>query len=401
MTTSARSTILTDVLRNVYLEQCQLSPESTGLTLAGSPQWAVRKQRLRGGLADGVDVVELNSGRLTVWVLPTRGMGVWKAECDGVPIGWPSPVAMPVNPAFVNLAERGGLGWLQGFNELICRCGLEFNGPPGIDEIIDNQGNTSRAQLTLHGRIANLPAHFVEVDVSTAGPGALRLTGVVDEAMLFGPGLRLTSTLTLEAGSASFTIRDEITNLKSAPAELELLYHTNLGRPFLEAGARLVAPVRELAPRDPRAASDIATWNEYAAPETGYVEQVHYMELLADAAGQTQVLLHNAAADRGVSLAFNVQQLPRFIVWKNTQAEADGYVTGLEPSVNYPNLKTVERRLGRVVVLPPGGTYAAELQFTAHTAAETVARTAAAIARLQATQAPVIHPAPVAKWSGG
>ena len=39
-----------------------------------------------------------------------------------------------MHPAFVNLESRGQLGWLDGFNEWLCRCGLAFNGPPGADE---------------------------------------------------------------------------------------------------------------------------------------------------------------------------------------------------------------------------------------------------------------------------
>ena len=33
----------------------------------------------------------------------------------------------------MNLESRGGLGWLDGFNELVVRCGYEWTGHPGID----------------------------------------------------------------------------------------------------------------------------------------------------------------------------------------------------------------------------------------------------------------------------
>ena len=39
------------------------------------------------------------------------------------------------------------------------------------------------------------------------------------------------------------------------PQEMQLLYHCNLGPPFLEAGSRVVVPFRELAPLTARAAS--------------------------------------------------------------------------------------------------------------------------------------------------
>src|SRR2546425_4718770 len=38
------------------------------------------------------------------------------------------------HPKLINLQARGGLGWLDGFNEWLCRCGLENNGQPRSEE---------------------------------------------------------------------------------------------------------------------------------------------------------------------------------------------------------------------------------------------------------------------------
>ena len=38
-----------------------------------------------------------------------------------------------------------------------------------------------------------------------------------------------------------------------------------------------------------------------------------------------------------------------------------GTVTGLEPGTNYPNPKPFEKARGRVVTLPPGGEFVAEM----------------------------------------
>ena len=105
--------VLTDVANHVWNDNFELT--GTALTLNGSRNWAVRKRRLRGGVSDGVDVVEIDNGALTLEVLPTRGMGLWRGRFQGIPIGWDSPVKLPVHPAFVSLDERGGFGWLAGF----------------------------------------------------------------------------------------------------------------------------------------------------------------------------------------------------------------------------------------------------------------------------------------------
>ena len=70
-------------------------------------------------------------------VLPTRGMGIWRVTAAGrsgtADVGWKSPVRGPVHPAFVDLGEPSGLGWLDGFDEFFVRCGLESNGAPDFD----------------------------------------------------------------------------------------------------------------------------------------------------------------------------------------------------------------------------------------------------------------------------
>ncbi len=97
-------------------------------------------------------------------------MGLWKARLGELQLGWRSPVHGPVHPALVNLADEGGLGWLRGFDELLCRCGLESNGAPEY-----HANGTLR--YGLHGRIANTPAHKVQVTVD-GDTGEIAVVGI-------------------------------------------------------------------------------------------------------------------------------------------------------------------------------------------------------------------------------
>ncbi|MFO1093939.1 MAG: aldose 1-epimerase family protein [Planctomycetaceae bacterium] len=364
---------------------------TSGLLLAGSDQWAIRTRTLHGGVSEGVEVIDLCNGPMTLSVLPTRGMGIWRAQYKDLRLGWDSPVRRPVHPQHVDALARNGLGWLDGFNELVCRCGLAFNGPPGKD---DAARNGVEAQLTLHGRIANVPAHSVSINVDPTSPGTLSVSGVVDETTFFGPALRLSTTISTRAGSNSFTVADEITNLGGHDAELELLYHINFGPPFLEAGASFHCPARVVAPRNAHAANDIDTYQKYLGPTPGYEEQVYFFDLIPDAQNETLALLRTADGERGVSVHFDREQLPCFTVWKCTQPLADGYVTGLEPGTNYPNFRAYERRQGRVVRLAPGQTYAARVRVEAHDSGRTVAALQERIAALQIRSGPVVHRRP-------
>src|SRR5436190_9482660 len=230
-------------------------PDSVYATKEGGPR--SDRWRLSNGLSDGVEVVALNNGRLSVHVLPTRGMGIqYASDATTTPptrVEWKSPVEGPVHPQFVNIESRNGLGWLDGFSELMCRCGLSSNGPPGND---DGARSPIESALTLHGRIANTPARDV---VASVDPERKRLSvsGVVDECTLFGPQLRLRTTISTAFDSLEFALEDEIENLGSKPAEVQLLYHINIGKPFLHAGALLAVSAEEIAPRDPRAAEGV------------------------------------------------------------------------------------------------------------------------------------------------
>ncbi|OQC15647.1 MAG: hypothetical protein BWX73_01221 [Lentisphaerae bacterium ADurb.Bin082] len=396
--TEALSWVLTDTANRVYVEQCAITPASVGLPTAGGG-WSVTKSRLQGGLSDGVDVVDINNGHLSFTVLLSRGMGLWKGVCGDCTIGWDSPARGPVNPMFVNLLEQGGLGWLKGFDECIVRCGLNSNGAPGMDRVLDNNGNLSEVMLNLHGYIANLPAKYVELKIIPGKRTKIVLVGVVEEARCFCPQYRLTTTYTTEIGSNRVDIRDEVENFADSPVEFQMLYHCNFGPPFLDAGARLVSPSLEVAPRDPRAAEDIKTWNVYKAPEPGYVEQGNYHDFAAAADGATLSMLRNRRGTRGVTMRWNKKQLPCFCQWKHTAGPSEGYVTGMEPATNYPNLKTFERERGRVMTLDAGQRYVIDLAMEIQETPEQVAAIEAEVAALLKQKKTVVHPKPIAKWS--
>ena len=149
-----------------YVKQQEITPKTVGGRATG---YSVTRYRMQGGLSDGVEVIRVDNGLLKFDILPTRGMSIWKAWLGDSEIGWKSPVRGPVHPALVDLGEPSGLGWLDGFDELFVRCGLESNGAPEFDE------KTGRLKYPLHGRIGNKPAHHVEVSVD-GDSGEIKVT---------------------------------------------------------------------------------------------------------------------------------------------------------------------------------------------------------------------------------
>jgi Domain of unknown function (DUF4432) len=371
----------------------------------GNDQWRVNLRTLRGGRSEGVQLIELDNGRMCLDVLPTRGMGIWRVRREdkspsplgggargGVTLGWQAPARTPVHPAFVPLFEPSGLGWLDGFNELLCRCGLETNGPPQFS-------NSGGLMHPLHGRIANTPAHRVELMVDE-DTGQLTLRGIVDESRFHFQSLRLTASISTIIGSNEFTWTDEVQNIGGRDATLQMLYHFNIGQPLLRAGARITAPVAIVSPQTEAAFGEALEqpWNLMPPPSPGSAEQVYLLNLLADAAGETRVLASGLTGDEAVSLHFNKRNLPCLTVWRNTPAEADGYVLGLEPGTNYPNPRSVEKQRGRVLVLKQGESWRGTVTATWHTDARAIAEEEAAIRAIQAEREPELT-GPGANWS--
>lgn len=349
--------------------------------------WSISGGPCHQGMANGMTVAHLDSGALSVTILPGRGMGLWKARGAGHDLGWQSPIRSgPVHPGLVNAHRRGGIGWLDGFDELLCRCGLAFNGPPGKDD--------DGREITLHGRIANLPAWKLEAVVEAGTAPRVGLAGVVDECSLFDTCLRLTTAYFMEPGSTIIQVEDRIENLGSSAAEFQLLYHLNVGFPFLQPGARAHARFTEMAPQTPRAAEGIGAWPDYEPPRTGFAEQVYLFHPKPDARGMGLAALERADGSAALAVRFPLASLPCFTLWKNTGALADGFVTGLEPATGFPNFKAFERARGRVPRLAPGESWSAQWSIELVTGE---ANTRALIAEIGPDG--LVHPAPAGGFS--
>jgi hypothetical protein len=350
---------------------------------------AVRSRRLSGGRRDGVLLVELVAGDTKVFVLPDRGLGIWKIMAGAFELGWQSPVHGPVHPRFVPVTEPSGLGWLDGFDELVARCGLVSNGAPEFDA-------SGRLLHPLHGRIANLPAHHLDVTLDEAA-GTITLTGAVDETRFLCHALQMTTSLSVQAGRQRVSWTDSVKNISDRPATMQMLYHINFGPPLLGPGAELVAAVEELAPRDAAAAADIPSWHRYDGPRPGRAEECHFMTHRPDSQGMATALLVAPEGRHAAAVSWRAETLPCFTLWKNQGGLADGYVTGLEPGTNFPNPRSYEESQGRVVSLAPNASIRFDL------AIEHLAGTALTAARAdlaaRAERPPVIQRQPKAGWS--
>ena len=331
-----------------------------------SSPWSVTRKLLKGGKQEGVELLTLDNGKLKIVVIPTRGMGILEVTLGNLRLGWNSPVKEVVHPSFIHLESRGGLGWLEGFNEWMVRCGLEFAGHPGTDEFITNTGEKGTLNLTLHGKIQNIPASSYEVIVDPDPPHRIRIRGIVHESFFYGPKLSMVTEISTVPGSDSFQISDKVTNSGPSPQEFQLIYHGNYGSSILEEGALVYAPARSVTPMNEHAAKYLDSWNTYRGPTPDFIEEVYLLDPLPGEDSSALALLTNRSASLATSVRWNLNELPFLTIWKNTAAREDGYVTGIEPATGYPFNRLVERKYGRVPKLAPGEVRSFTLDFGIH-----------------------------------
>lgn len=326
------------------------SGEGTAAWETQGDGYTVTLRTLHGGKQEGSQLLTITTDDLEVILIPTRGLGFHSVTAGAVQLGWESPIREVVHPSFMNLEARGGLGWLDGFNEWLCRCGLEWSGHPGEDRFVNNVGDEATMHLTVHGKIANIPVSKLSVTVDA---DVILVEAETHERMFHGPKLVLHSRVHIPKRGTAFRIEDIVENQSSRPQEFQMLYHCNVGRPLLGEGAKVVLNAESVEPFNARAAEGLETYDVYEGPVSGFVEQVYCVRPTADDKGTARVLLHNAAGDKGVALSYALEQLPCFTLWKNTAAIEDGYVTGIEPGTSFPRTRRLEREAGRVPVLPP------------------------------------------------
>ena len=142
------------------------------------------------------------------------------------------------------------------------------------------------------------------------------------------------------------------------------------------------------------AAKGIDNWKSYQGPTPGFIEEVYLLEPQPDGEGNTIALLANADLTLGTSVRWNLSELPYLTVWKNTAAQEDGYVTGIEPATGYPFNRKVERKYGRVPMIQPGETRSFTLNFGIHYDQDSVQSVIGEIEHLQKNTALTINREP-------
>ena len=304
----------------------------------------VRRLTCAEGRGKGVDLFRVtNLAGLDFDILIDRAMGIGQLRVDGKLISYTSETGI-VHPAYY---EKDGFGWLRSFGGgFLATCGLQQVGEPC-------QGHG------LHGRIDNIPAQ--EISWRRWWDGNLlwaEVSGVMYEACHQGEYLSLRRKIRLNHKEKRIWIEDVAENHGSIPSPFMLLYHINMGAPFLIPGTKVLLPE-----------SNIQTFDSAAA---NHAECSHLVPDVSDERLDLLWLHHpkqtskqqTAIVDNGiqkVQITWSSDTLPILGQWELLQPR--GYVLALEPTNTHLQGQAWENASGTLRYLMPDETYLTSLEF--------------------------------------
>lgn len=229
----------------------------------------------------------------------------------------------------------------------------------GWQEVFPNGGPTSAylgAQFGQHGEVAHMPWDY-EIVQDTE-----QLISVQFSVRTKKLPFRLTKKLTLELGSSSLLIEEQLDNLSDIPLRYMWGQHLAFGKPFLEPGCRIIVPnhvkmitesvespvslpgrVRRGGAYDwPFGVAETGDQVDLSVlPERGTLSDMMY---LTGFEAQAWYKVENSARGMGMQVEWDAAEMPCLWYWQEFGA-TEGYPwygrhynIGLEPFAGYPTL---------------------------------------------------------------
>jgi hypothetical protein len=322
------------------------------------------------GRSKGMNALEVKNGPLRFTVMEDKALDICELEYKGLQINFLSKPGLNGRNPFDTHGSEAQRSIMGG---LFFTCGLENICAPYTDP--------NCKEYPMHGRMRTTPAEHVCADAAWRGDDyVMTISGEMREAELFGENLVLHRTISTKLGENAIYVTDEVTNEAFRPEPMMLMYHCNMGWPFLSEKSRLVLPTKKVTPRDEVSAAHANAWNVMDPPTDNAAEYVFLHELAADTAGRTFAAVVDDERQLALVIEFSVVQFPYFMEWKST-ASGD-YVLGLEPSNSSVYGRPFHEKAGTLHIMAPQTTEKKQLTFRiaeGHQAIEALERDCAAL----------------------
>lgn len=304
----------------------------------------MQEYTFNSGRGKGVDAIGVNAGDLQFTVLNSRSLDIGQAFYKGLPFAYLSKSGLRSPEYFV---EDKGKGFLDSFyGGLLTTCGLNNI---GSDCEVDGR------EYGVHGEMANIPAEMISKrEFWEGGQLNLEISGIVRHSRFYAEDLVMERKIQTSLGAKAINVTDTIENCDFKSIPLMLLYHINLGFPFLDSCSKLyTTKIRKSWPRTPSAAKGVKDYAHFTEPVDGIEEECFYHEFDTDDGMVTACLFNPelGKAGMGVYVRYDTKQLPVIIQWKMMRSRE--YVCGLNPATTYGEGRKQGLEKGEVMFIDP------------------------------------------------
>lgn len=303
------------------------------------------------GRSRGMKVYEVKNGALSYQVMADKCLDISALSYKGISMHFLSKPGLQgrnhydTNGGEAQRSIMGGLFFTAGLENICAPCELEGK------------------QYPMHGRMRTTPAQNLCAESAFTEEGyRLSVSGEMREAELFGENMVLRRRIESVYGKRSITVTDEIENQAFREEPMMLLYHINLGYPFLDENFQLFLPTRSVTARDGQAEGHEKEYDRMESPKANEPEYVFIHDMKCDEAGNAAALAINRKEQIGLKLQYPVKNLPYFMEWKSI-ASGD-YVLGLEPSNSSVYGRPYHEKEGSLFKLKPFEKVVNRLVFT-------------------------------------
>lgn len=186
----------------------------------------------------------------------------------------------------------------------------------GLDSVGGREG------YPLHGTLHNIPATVNQI---ICNEQQISVTAQINNTALFGQNLILKRTLTTQTGSNKLTLNDELTNYGYKQENYCLLYHINLGYPFLDESCIIKADIKNTISRTDWAEKHISNCMQMQSPVDDIEEMCYFHQL-----NSPTIEVINQRNGKKLRLTYHGDILKYVVQWKSL-ASGD-YVLGIEPT---------------------------------------------------------------------
>ena len=276
--------------------------------------------RYTDGKADGVDAFRVKTGSgLEFTVLRDRALDLYEATYKGVNLALFSRNGL-VSPAFFEA---------HGFSSVMAG-GMMFTS--GLRNV-GKSGTINGEYYPTHGRMHCTPANgsYAKTDWLDENTLHFEIGGEMHDGT-FLKSLLLKRKIETAMDSNEIIITDIVENPECVPQDFAILYHINMGYPFIDENTEvLIDAPHTVHPRGEFSAQTISDHKQFAPP-TELHERNYRFDIEPDSDGMTTVKVENKKLGLGMYVKARKDTLPYTNEWKSVFPGI--YTLAIEPLNN-------------------------------------------------------------------